>query len=263
MNKVPPELDRLMWTLAEEGNPKALEEFGGRYPDHVAELGRRLSMVRGLRGGKKTLAAATVPAIPTFSLRRTESRSPFQWTLIGALVTGAVAAACYTVWLFGQPVEGAKNLQTVKSDAPVIAPPAVSGTDPVIPPAANPVYSDHLPSNNPTQAAPLPSAPITTPRENVAKTPSYLKPKSVKWREVKLISAIRLLSAESQLQVEIAPGFQDQTIDVDIQDRNTIEILKELGKRYGFTVMEQGEGQVLVVPAVDGANQPPTTKIGG
>lgn len=248
MKGVPPEIDQLMWSLAEESNQRAIDEFGERYPQHRGELMRRMAMVASLRGAQPGTKTA-VSGIPHF--RPTELRptppSPRLQLVVGAMMVAAIVMAGYTAYQFIQPPAG-KPVMVVK---PNLAPPTLPDVMPQAKPEAGPepekrVDEKLIPVRDPESTQPVDSR------------PGYLKPKNVKLNDVDLTVALKMVAAEAGLKVEIAPLFEDRKVSVEYHDMNTIDILKAMGKEFEFTPFDQGDGTVLIVPAVDKG-----AKIGG
>ena len=75
-----------------------------------------------------------------------------------------------------------------------------------------------------------------------------LIPQNLAMKQVQLSVAINWLASHSGLTVELAPDVPNPTIDVDYKGRGGLEMLKDLGQRYGFSVVEDGENKVLLLP---------------
>lgn len=74
----------------------------------------------------------------------------------------------------------------------------------------------------------------------------------VRLRGASLKDAVRLLAARSGRTPVIAPGFPERTVDEDVPDRADRPAMEELGRRYGFTAFDQGDGTILVIPVREG-----------
>ncbi len=236
MKSIPPEIDRLIWALAEENNQRAMDEFVARNPQYKTELTKRLETVRGLRLGKATGSKQSSPPVFRPTQINQQVNTNLRWA-VGGMLSVAIAFAIYTAYSFSQ-------LRTVKQTVqPISRIPQVSSIPSPLVQYEKPKLLQPEPEKHtePGEGDVLPDPP----------TPTYLKPKTVKWRDVRLVSALKLLAAESNLKLVIAPGLVDQPIDVDFQDETTLDILRELGKTYGFTPVEQGEGEVIVYPVRD------------
>jgi len=247
-NRIPPELDGLMWTLAEEQNENAITEFERRYPNFRAELLRRRRMVDGLRASRVGVAPVETPRVPKFSPRETRpapvpSRS---LAIVGGLVVAALAVAAYTatIILSGEPTATAPIVanQSPRTD--------VTTTEPQ-PPIVAPENAPQAPQQDVPRADP-PAAP----------EPRWAKPQSLHVKRAGLVETLRLLGAQAGLRVEIAPGMPNPEIGVDYDDMSAIDILQDLGRQHGFTPFDQGDGTVVIYPAVE-QPQNPTSRIGG
>jgi hypothetical protein len=65
-----------------------------------------------------------------------------------------------------------------------------------------------------------------------------------------LQSAIELLATGAGMQILFAPGMPNPTISTDYQGQTVRGILADLGREYGFTVFDEGGGNLLAIPAV-------------
>src|SRR5687767_9309135 len=59
--KIAPELDELMWTLAERRDTAALDEFVERHPHLKGEMGKRLALTNSLRGAYSDAKPTSIP----------------------------------------------------------------------------------------------------------------------------------------------------------------------------------------------------------
>lgn len=250
MSRIPPELDRLMWTLAEESNDRAIEEFVARFPAHRAELMHRTSMVRGLRGAKAGLVRKDVPRFAPQPNLPSQTTRPLAFAT-AVLVLAAFGLASYA-WISAK--ESRSSVTPVAENRRVDAPLVVPNPESFVKRSnglPNPIVRDNVIGTNP-----LPSPggqPIAPPSGPQAPEPAYLKPKDVTISDTALQTAIALVTDGSGLRVEFAPGFPDQEVSLSYVGKDTVEILRDLSQKYGFTIFDEGEGRVLLVPAVEPA----------
>ena len=96
MNRVPNEVDELMWGVAESADPEAIAQFGARYPDCRIELARRIAMVESLKSAGKRAAAGMTP--PSFEPRTPQvvPLRPGMW-LAAAVALVGLAYGSYVV----------------------------------------------------------------------------------------------------------------------------------------------------------------------
>lgn len=240
MRRLPPEVDQLLWTLAETGSAQAVEEFEARYPQYRYELGRRMTMVRGLKGEK--VRAEKAQAIPTFRPRPLPSRAnprALAWT--GALVLAALAAASYTL---------TTTLSAPPEPRPDPRPAPVAQTE-VKPAPAPPEPAPHRSSVVENAPKPPPETDETPDDVKPDATPAYLRPQTVKMKRAPLVDALKVIAMQGGLKIVMGPGMPNPDIAVDYEGKNTIEILQDLGRQYAFTPFDQGDGSVLIIPARD------------
>lgn len=240
MRKLSTELDSLMWYLAEQGDTKAVEEFEARYPDQKYELARRIAMLRSLRvAGKTVRHPHELPRFqPIEGVRLAPSRRAVYG--VGLLSLAAIAAATYTVVSFSQPPVSKPE------PAPVIKQETTLPKEPTHAPEV--VYT-----NPPSSTEPTPTEPKPDPVESF--TPKYLQPQNVKIENAPLVAALQMIAAQGGIQLTIGEGMSNPDVKIAYHGRNTLEILQDLGHEYGFTPFDEGDGSVLIIPAVDPAAQ--------
>lgn len=239
MKRIPADIDQLMWTIAESGDLTAADDFEKRFPQFRGELASRLVMVRGLRRSKPAEAVErTVPRFVPRSVEDVPSRRPV-WTvaLLGGLAT--VAFASYLVVI---------NLP--KPTAKPNPAPSSQQRGPVVRPNDDPQGAN----DEPGEMAPIENGGKPEVSAKPAVEMPWDKPQSLAIEAAPLLDVLKLIATTCHLQVELAPGMPNPTVDVAYQGRTGMEMLKDLGRQYKFTALYQGNGQVLIVPAIDFTN---------
>ena len=239
----PHDLDELMWTLAEEQNATAIDQFTVRYPQFADEMRKRASMVSGLKRAKTVPKSSEPKALPKFQPKpEPESVSPVAVAWVSGLVLTAIGFISFAVSSgFLQP----RTPVAVKSspnDTQVNAfrtEPPVPNTMEIIRPRPN---EGLKPEPGPTDVPPIEPT-----------VPKYLQPTNFAVRGARLTDALRKIADQGGLEIVMAPGFPEMTIDVNYTGLNTIQILQSMGSEYAFTAFDQGDGSVIVVPARDPA----------
>lgn len=237
--RVPVDVERLMWLVAESNDPAAIQDFESRFPAFAAELAKRRRMVSNLKHAKAN--GAVSERIPAFTPREPRATPASRGTWIaGGLALAALAVASYsaTNWMTNKPKPFPKPEPAVTT--PVKAPYLV------------------VPKQVET-----PKQPVITPEQRqdpppvVATPPSNQEmPKDLKLSNTSLLAALRMIGDQAGYRVDIAPGLEDQQISIDYEQVTTSEMLKDLGLRYGFTPFNQGDGTIIIVPAVDQSPTP-------
>ncbi len=231
MKRPPADLDQLMWTVAESGDVQAADDFERRFPEWKSELESRIAMVRGLRQAKPAAASVT-PDIPKFVPKPQQAPAPprFGW-VIALSATAVVAFATFLVVS--------------------LSPPPAPPTDPA-PAVVRPTQNEPPPEQAPPDD-PILSNPSTSPE---AQVPSNDRP-AMPWEmrhdlsvnDARLTDVLSLIGDVTKLTLEVAPGMaEDPTISVDFAQKTGMEMLVELGRQHGFTPLDQGRGNVLIVP---------------
>lgn len=242
MTRMTPEIDRLIWAVAESNSDNAKQEFIQRYPEFEAELQKRLGLVRGLKANRPTPASA--PVKPAFRPRARPVKSPswLQYTL-GALSLGAVITLGYL---------GARAMTTPQAIRPV-------ETDVQVRPGSEPRPAEQpqetSPSVNSTTEIPNKPSVIneTPPSTQLSPAPepaSWQKVQNIHVSDAPLQTVMKLVAMKGGIKLEIAPGTQNPQISYHSNQKNAIEILKDLGATYGFTPLLDGEDTVIAIPVV-------------
>ena len=75
-----------------------------------------------------------------------------------------------------------------------------------------------------------------------------------------LSTVINALCKDANLSPTFVPGFTDKKVTVELEGDTRIGLLKELAAKYGFSAVETGKNEVLIIPAPDegpvDANEP-------
>jgi hypothetical protein len=105
----------------------------------------------------------------------------------------------------------------------------------------------------PAPTVPKPVLPPSEPSSQLAvDEPSAAdKPQYVKFDSIRLLTALRAVAASGGLVLETAPNMPNPLVRIEYRDYTPIEILRDLGPRFGFTAFNDGPHKVLVVPARD------------
>lgn len=227
MKRIPRDLDALMWQLVEEGNLAALDDFESRFPEFKGELASRLAMVRGLRQAKP--AHQRFVEIPRFVAKAPSAPPPRRGILtvgvLGGLAVVALGALTFVV------------LRPPAREAP--KPVLVQPRTPEEPIDTNNTPAGNMDGNTGGQPFPNPPQPIPTEVR-----------KSLRIESAPLYDVLELIAQSFDLVIELAPDMPNPTISLDVQNKTAMEILRDLGREYKFTPLEQGKGEVLLIPAV-------------
>jgi hypothetical protein len=242
MKGIPPEIDRLLWAVAEDPGVEAGDEFVRRYPQYAGELARRRNLVRGLKNSRpKGKVGSEVR--PRVAYRRTTKRSTPRGLIVAVSVLGfaAVAAAAYTLALFTAPQKAVViRPQTkpipIQDEEPRVTPPPDVKTPPEVAP------------DNPPPDEPLNEE---EPDANAAIRPTPVDEITFRVRGADIESALIMLGEQAKVRIVVAPGMPKMTVEADYRRLPLASILADMGERYGFTAFDQGDGSVIVVPAVE------------
>ncbi len=235
-SQLPPDIDRLLWEVAESQDPAAYDDFEKRFPQLVIELGKRIKLVRELRDARDS--GDVRKPVPRFDRR--EPTPVFR-------LTPALAAMC----VFAMIGVGFGAFY-ITNHFTKVQPPAVVDTDPARLPngevKTQPTQSNPGPFTLVPEHPPLTPDPTPTPNDN---TPQHLKPINVSFDRTKLQVAMQAVAVSGGFSIEFAPNSPNPEIRMQYQQMNSIDILKDLGQRFGFTAFDQGNHLVLIIPNRD------------
>lgn len=241
--RIPADVERLMWLVAENNDPQAIADFESRFPDLRYELAQRRRMVADIKHAKGGVVPTNEIPIPAFRPRAVRpSSSPRQVLVATALGLAALAVASYSI----------TRLVTAPVTRPE-PPPVVKTEVPSTPTGGGVIYKTPPTTQTTTGSTETNQLPQQTPETTGPRTE---QPKTVKMSNTSLVAALKMIGAESGYNVDVAPGFEDQTVTLDYESATASQILKDLGLRYGFTAFDQGDGTIIIVPAVDDGHTP-------
>ena len=255
MSKIPPELENLMWTLAESGNQQAVSEFEARFPHLRVELAKRTGMVRSLRSTRP--GNVTSPAIPRFVPGAATATEPSRGMYTAAFVFAAIALSVFAytavVAHHPRPVEPQSLPQIPLQNEPASqTAPLVRNSPAVNPPLVYPPAVGPAPNTGPRSLRDEP--PILTPTEH-----TWEKPQTLAMRNVPLQTVLEAVGEEGGLAMDIPPKMPNPTITVDYHDVSAESILQDLGRTYAFTPILSDDGSAIMIPAV--AHNTPPAKV--
>lgn len=227
---IPPEIDELMWGIAENDTPEAVYAFETRYPKYQGELLRRIKTVKALKEQGK--APPAEQSIPKFQARPVKPDSrPF---LIAAVAAVAVSFGIIFTMLSIRPnpvVNAPAPQTTVVDNTPQSAP-------------QNPIPQVEVQNQPPVN--PAVEAAEKAMREQTAEP--KLKLFDLQLSGAKLHDVIQLIGEGGGVTINIAPGLENPDVNVSYTQMTAMEMLKSLGKDYAFSAVIDGEKSILVLP---------------
>ena len=250
MSRVPKDMDQLMWLVAEAGDLKAADEFASRYPEHRLELYKRFNMVRQLKESNPASASST-SAQPQWRPPTSQkpSRAPARWSwAMAALALATIGAASYGITKFATANRANDSVNSVQP----FSQNDVNGHETRGPLGAptNTTLPEKTASTNPTTPQP---GKFTNPEtlQNPVPNPAPPPGMTIKLDDVELTTAIQAIGAQANLQLVLGPGLPNPKISLDYRGVNAVDVIQDLGRRYGFTAFDQGDGSILIIPATD------------
>jgi hypothetical protein len=242
VKKIPSDVERLMWLVAEDRDPRAIADFEARFPDLRFELSKRISMVNGLKKAGRAVPPHDIPRfVPRFAQPApVRNRSLYVGIAFAvcALSFGAYSALSY----FNRPSLPAVQVPLVNTEPP-------RGVSPQIEPDSKgqPGSTDSG-SKNPD---PVPEA-----GPAVAEADPLEKPITLNVERAPLEAAIELICMKAGLKYEPAPGMPQVEVTMSYTDMPARSVLDDLGRKYGFTALAQERGKILLIPVRPDGEQP-------
>ncbi len=233
MTRIPKDVDKLMWLVADDGSPEALADFESRFPDFREELRKRIEMVGSLRGARPDRSAYTLPRFVAPRTAPQPAGFRLRWAIAGVGLAGLAAASFFAARsLSGPKAQQSGPKVSVRSTAATTVPPP------------GPRDSGDM------RGFAVPPAEDVSPLRD-APDPGLGEPLTLTGKAVPLLDAIRQVAQKSGITLEVAPGMPNPKIDFEYRGLSGWQILRDMGPRFGFTPFDQGDGNVLIVPALD------------
>lgn len=248
--KVSPEMDLILWQLAESGDGGAITRFELTHPALKSELASRMAAVEGLRGMKPLPGEAMIPPFTPVALA---PLIPLSW--IGAGLVGALVIGTTSFFVTRDLVLKDSDPVTVASYQPVQPPIAVPKVDTQPVEVPDEPVLDTPPISSPPQireGQEKDESDIGLPQDQDLEQDALVLPKHTLTMDgVMLTTVIKAICKDANLTPTFLPGFADQKVTVNLEGQTRIGLLKELADKYGFSAVETGKNEVLIVPAPD------------
>lgn len=237
MRRIAPEVERLMWLVAENRDPRAIADFEARFPELKPELAKHMAMVSGLKTAGKKAPPHSIPRfVPKYA---TVQRRPTGLYVALAFVLGAMAFgsyAGYTVWTKPKPAPPVS--------IHVEPPPEETSTHPV-----NSTNPDKVQPKEPEQQEPEPEHNAPPPEEAPSEYQDPLmKLVTFDVESAPLKAAILMVCKSAGVTAEIPIDLPNEAASLQCRDMPAIDVLQELGESHGFSVFPQETGKILIVP---------------
>lgn len=236
MSRIPADLNKTMWEIADRGDRAAAADFAERFPALSADMDSRMGLVLGMKGARKAIAPTFVPSFRPQYIP--DKRRKWLRYAPAAMALAALAGASFYVTqnlltpLPDPSTFGTGAIRVIQPERKVVLPPA---------PARKQDYESDAPKafsrNQPVDKNQEEAEPVET---HLLRT------------QVHLQNVIHGVGDRYHLQIQIPPDFPNPIIDVDMTASSGIEFLNQLGNKYGFTAYDEAEGHILVVPAREG-----------
>lgn len=230
MRHLPGDVDRLMWLVAENRDPRAIADFESRFPELKAELAKRMTMVSKLKTAGRAAARRDIPRfVPRYAPVKQVNRGLY---IAVAFAVSAVALGSYALYSSNRPLGEPPVQAVVEPGPPVVRQDTFEGAPKQLP--------------TPDMAPPRPSdiAP------SLAETDRFSRPINLKIDRTPVQAAIMMVCKNAGLECEIAPGLSQEEVEpLEYAGEPASVVLSDLGSRYGFTAFPQEHGHVLIIPA--------------
>ena len=255
--KIPPEIDTLMWDVAESNNTETIDEFGARYPEYKMELVSRLKMVREFKGARPAAKAAPkvfVPAPNVSEKLPSNFNLNFNWGMAAAIGAGSIVCAfagigIYKILTPERPV--------VQNETPITQPRLSKPNEPDSQKLESTTWIN--PDLQKTETPQQNNPPQTNPQPRTA----FDRVITLQYEDAPLADVLADLAVKAGVRLQAAPGMQNPRVRAFYDNLPAITILNDLGRTAGFTPMVQSDVEALLIPAFDKNNPPAAATTGG
>lgn len=242
-----------MWLVAEKSDAKAIEDFGVRFPQYRSELGKRLALVRNLRGAK---AQHLPPAVkPAFHVPIRITPSPAKFFGMGIAV-GVAAISVASYYVFASRGHAA---------APIAGPVVETTSRPQMskPGPATPKQNLFLPKEYRYKEIPqvdtrhdpaLDHMPIEYGPAAAQAHPE--KGKDVDIRKAPLMTVLLMIAESNKIKLTLAPNLPNPDVTVSYKSMGAKAMIRDLTSKYGIVAMDEGENSMILMPK---SSAPPET----
>lgn len=260
MSKLPPEIDSLLWAVAESNDPSAVTDFERRYPAHRRELFKRIAMVRDLRAAKHAISGSSAAglAIPVFRPTAAAKGLLISHAMIASVGAAAILSAAIGIYAYTSRPEPTPPDTIVLSRTPSEGGPHGSRTmigdpDQHFDRVDKPVKPYCAPGA--PKGSALPPAASTSEAATDTQPPplpvEFQKPVTMHVTRARLSKILDELASQAQIDIQVAPGSPDPEVRVDYDFTKAADVLDDMGRRFEFTAFSEGGSKILIIPAVD------------
>lgn len=241
-DRIPEDVDALMWVIADKQDHTAAEDLLGRLPNFRSEMYRRMDSVKHLRAS----APMPVEVVPPFVLKPARLSLP--------TVPVAVAAGVVLVSAIGFALLRSRSSSPSTTNVPVdqsIVRPSGAGVEP------RDIVTDkherpNLQREDASQAethANLGTTPSTGSNEPKVQPSMKAIVKKVSLTNMPLDFVMRLVAEDSGLRLDVQGGqMPNPNVTVHYQNTPALVIFQDLGRKYGFAAFEDKPGTITLVP---------------
>ncbi len=265
--RIPNDIDQIIWEIAESNRPEDVLDFERRYPSYRLELHKRIKMVAALRQGKPDQPAeAPARFTPKPSISPTRGLHPALIAFAAVLAVVAIGGVTQSILSKSPEVQARVEVPRqpyTETPAPDQNATSPQGVNPQMSPPINPqgnlqgnqeTANGVGPANLDAAGKPVDDGLLNAP-DSGERIPEFHRKKSLKLAKAPLMAALKLIADSGGLRCEFAPGFPNPDVVVDFREMSPVEMLQQLGRDYAFSTFEEGERNVLFVPAVDPAER--------
>ena len=225
--KLPPDIDRLAWSVAESNDPRLRREFAARHPEYAEEMERRATLVDD-RGHIPAHAASGI-ALP---VRR--GAVPTWAVVLAGVSVGAIAIAALL------PRPGVVVHSEIDTAVRTMR----------VPPESGGISAEQSTTNAKPQDIP----PVSSASPDLA--PAAPKTTSLRLEGTALHDALALIAAAGNLTIRVDPEIPDPEVRQNLTNLTPRQMIDQLGGEYGFRIVEEAPGSLVLVPLGEPGNAP-------
>lgn len=239
MSRIPADLKKMMWDIADRGDVQAAAQFSEKFPGLAGDMQTRMDLVSGTKGMRKAIAPGFVPLFrPQYipqrgqKLRRLAPAALALFALAGAsyYVTQNILTPLPEPSQFGN-IQPYKEPKTHEVNLPRAQPPAIHQD-----------FESDSPKpfgRNDDQRLPPNPAPIES------------RPVRIQLSQVHLQNALIGIGQRYDYEVRIPANFPNPIIDADLTGTSAMNFINQLSNKYGFTAFDEGAGVIYLLSPQD------------
>jgi hypothetical protein len=225
MTSLPPNVDAMIWKLAESEDIAAHADFVSQYPELKDELSRRVALVNRLRN---------YPHVQSRLPRFNPSPEPVSvtpkwvWPVAALVVMSGLAFAV---------TAGVTYFRSTQAPDPA----------PVTRPESHPVGMKHWSQSQSAGNWPV-NASTAPPQNSASEGTRWDTPITMEAKGATLSAVVLAVASGAHVTIKVSEGVPNPTIDLNVTRQRAGSVLEDLGRKYGFGVLYETDKYAVLIP---------------